>query len=152
MGKRSRKKKAERNLPHPTMFVHDGVIKQYEDSMLELHGQLPTDQWEDIVTSTVQYKIYVDCLKEIAYPLLHETWGVEEDYSRVMLEHNISRMRNIDPLFVARIDQDAIRKNFEEKIRKNALEVSDDIRRFKEQQQSWLAERSDHTNTDVSGL
>lgn len=153
MGRKSRQKQERRHEPHPTIFVFDGSIQHFPDgSMLELYTGVTPDEWQDIVVGTVQYKIFLDCLKDIACPLLHESWTSEDDWFRVVLEHNISRMRQLDPMIFLPINQETIKVEFEKKIRKNALEVSEDIKRFREQHQSFLGERSDHTKTDVSEL
>lgn len=153
MGKKSRQKKARRSEPHPTMFVLDGAIQHFPDgSMLELYTGVTPDEWQDIVVGTVQYKVFLDCLKEVACPILHESWTPDDDYFRVILDHNIGRMRNLDPMIFLPINQDEIRLKFEEKIRRNAIEVAEDIKRMREQHHSWLGERSDHTKTDVSEL
>lgn len=153
MGKRSSKKKAARNAPHPTMFAFEGVIKHYEDgSMIELFTKVTTEEWELIITETVQYKIFLDCLKDVAFPILHEVWTKEDEWFRVMLEHNIARMKNLNPMLFLPINQETIRKAFEDKIRRNATEVAEDIQRMRSQQQSWLGDRSDHSTTNVSEL
>ncbi len=153
MGKKSRQKKTRRTETHPTLFVFDGAIKHFPDgSMLELHAGVNPDEWQDIIIGTIQYKIFLDCLKEIACPLLHEEWTQDDEWYRIMLDHNIGRMRNIDPMIFLPINQKEIREKFEEKIRRNALEVSEDIKRFKEQNRTWLGERSNHDQTDVSEL
>lgn len=153
MGKQSRKKKERKKQTHPTLFVLEGAIQHLPDgTMLELYTGVTSEEWLEIITETIQYKIFLDCLKEVAFPLLHEVWTDEDDWFRVMLEHNISRMRQMDPLLFLPIDQNTIRLKFEEKIRKNAVEVAEDIKRFRDQHHSWSSERSDHTRTDVSEL
>jgi hypothetical protein len=153
MGKKSRQKKARRNEPHPTIFVLDGTIQHFPDgSMMELYTGVTPDEWQEIVISSVQFKIFLDCLKDVACPLLHEVWTKEDEWYRLMLEHNISRMRNLDPMIFLPIDQDEIKRKFEDKIRTQSIEVAADIKKFRDQHYSFLGERSDHSSTDVSEL
>lgn len=151
MGQKSRARRARRREPHPTIFVLEGAIQHFPDSMLELNNQITADEWDTVVRDTIQYKIFLDCLKEVACPILKESWTKEDDWYRVMLDHNVGRMRNIDPILVASIDQDKIRKAFEDKIRHNALDVAEDIKTWRDQQQTWLKDQ-DHSRTDVSEL
>lgn len=153
MGHQSRTRKKRRNPEHPTMFVLDGSIRHYEGgSMLELYSQITQDEWTEIIIGTIQYKIFLDCLKDVACPVLHETWTREDDWFRLMLDVNLGRMKNLDPLQFATIRQDEVRTAFEAKIKKNAAEVADDIKRFRDQHRSWLDSRSDHSSTNVSEL
>lgn len=153
MGKKSRQKKGRRSEPHPTMFVLEGAIQHFPDgSMLELYTGVTADEWQEIIAGTVQYKIFIDCLKEVACPILHESWTPEDDWFRVVLEHNISRMRQIDPMLFLSINQADIREKFEAKIRSNALDLAEEIKEIRKQHFNWLGERSDHTKTDVSEL
>lgn len=152
MGKKSRKKKAG-NEPHPTMFVLEGAIQHLpEGSIIELYTGVTPKEWHDIVVGTIQYKIFLDCLKDVACPILHESWTTEDDYFRIMLDYNINRMRNMDPMIFIQINQEDIRTKFEEKIRANAIEVAADIRRLRDQHHSWLGKQTDHSRTDVSEL
>src|SRR4051812_42658711 len=113
MGKNSRRRKQRRNEPQPTLFVFDGEIRHYQDgSMLELYTKITPEEWMEIVTNTIQYKVFLDCLKEIACPILKESWTTEDDWFRLMLDVNVGRMRNLDPLFVATINQEKIREAF----------------------------------------
>ncbi len=149
MGKRSRAKKEAKAEPHPTLFVLDGAIQNYDGSMLELNTQIDEEGWKEIVIGTIQYFIFLDCLKTIACPILKEEWTKEDDWYRLMLEVNIGRMKNLDPLYIISIDQDKIRKAFEAKIKANAAEVVEDIKRIRAQQEGFM---SDHTRTHVSEL
>lgn len=153
MGKKSRQKKARRNEPHPTIFVLEGGIQHFPDgSMMELYTGVTPEEWKEIVVETVQYRIFLDCLKEVACSILKEPWTKEDEWFRIVLEHNIGRMQNLDPMLFITFNQKEIRKNFEEKIRKNALDVAEDIKRVREHHHSWLGEKSDHSKTNVSEL
>ena len=56
---------------HPTLFVFEGGIKHYEDgSMLELHSQLSSEEWELITAETIKYKVFLDKLKTVALAYL----------------------------------------------------------------------------------
>lgn len=108
-----RKKKKSRKNTHPTLFAYNGSIRYYQEgSMLQLYSQLTMDEWQEIVEETVKYKIFLDCLKEYAYPALEEKWESDDDYFRLMLEVALSRMRNIDALLIAKHDQEEIKKQY----------------------------------------
>lgn len=135
---------------HPTLFVLEGSIHHYEDgSMLELYSKISQDEWFVIVEETVSYKIFLDCLKEVACPTLKETWDEEDEWYRIQLDIAISRMRNLDPLVVSKHDQKAIKSAFVEKMTKNAKEVVELINEMKENRRKEIG---DKYNTNVSNL
>lgn len=109
---------------HPTLFVFDGSIQHYEEgTMLELYSSVTNEEWSIIIKDTIRYKIFLDCIKETAYPILGEVWNDEDEWYRLQLDVAISRIRNIDPLAVAKYDQKSIRDAFTNKMRNNAKEV-----------------------------
>jgi hypothetical protein len=109
---------------HPTLFVFDGSIQHYEDgTMLELYSNITSEEWAIIIEDTIRYKIFLDCIKEIACPILGEAWDNEDEWYRLQLEVAVSRIRNIDPLAVAKYDQKSIKDAFADKISNNAKEV-----------------------------
>ena len=111
MAKKKRKKTKQKNDKYPTLFAYEGSLRFYKDgSMLSLYSQITNDEWEDIVEETVKYKVFIECLKEYAFPELKERWTEEDDYYRLMLEVALSRMRNIDALLVAKYNQEDIKK------------------------------------------
>jgi hypothetical protein len=104
-------KKKRKQEPHPTLFVLDGTIRYYDDgSMLELHTSVTVEEWQQIILETIRYKVFVDCLKETAFPILKEKWTKEDDWWRLQLNTACGRMRNIDPLFFISINQDDLKK------------------------------------------
>lgn len=106
---------------HPTIFVFQGSIHQYDDgSMLELHTQVTTEEWENITEETIKYKIFLDCLKEIAIPKLEETWDKEDEWFREELNIALSRIKNIDPLMFAKFNQETIKNNYSAGIEKSS--------------------------------
>jgi hypothetical protein len=135
--KKSTKRRKEE--AHPTLFVWDGSIRLFEDgSMLALHTQITTEEWEIIVEQTVAYKVFLECLKQVACPILGEPWDEEDDWFRVQLDIAVSRMRNIDALLVAKHDQKEIAKAYTEKMRKNAKEVQEMVEQMREQKRDML--------------
>ena len=114
--------------PHPTLFVLEGAIRVYEDgSMLELHTQITQEEWEIIVSETIHYKVFLECLKTVACPILEEPWAEEDDYFRVQMEVAVSRMRNIDALLVASFDQKEIMRAYTKKAQRNAQALKAEI-------------------------
>ena len=132
-------KKSGKNPPrkenHPTIFVWDGAVQLYDEgSMLSLHTQVTNEEWELMVEQTVQYKVFLECLKETAYPILGESWDDEDDWFRIQLDVAVSRMRNIDSLLVLKHDKKNISEIYTEKMKRNATEVQklvEDMRKEK---------------------
>ena len=110
MGRKSRQKKERRKVEHPTIFVFDGTIRHYtEGSMFSLRAQVTPNEWEQMVKETIEYRIFLECLKETAFPILKERW------SKV----------------------DGLKAKFTEKIKKNAESVVSDIKLLRETQNSF---------------
>ncbi len=145
-----KKKKKRRSELHPTLFVHEGAIQEFPDgTMLELYTQLKTEEWQAIVTETVHYKIFVDCLKNTAFPILKENWTKELDWFRLQLEVAVSRMKNLDPYFAMTINHDNIRQLYIAKMEHNAAEVVEQIKLIRTAQQNLSG---DKTITNISDL
>jgi len=145
----------KRKEPHPTLFVFDGSIRYYKDgSMLELHAQVTAEEWEMIVSDTIKYKVFIDCLKEVACPILEDPWTAEDDYFRIQLEVSIARMRNIDPLLVAKFDQKEIFEDYKKLAQKNAQAAKAEINKIKQAQEQMLKDmaQADGDTTKVSDL
>lgn len=133
-----------RNKKHPTLFVLDGSTLIYEDgSMLDLHAKITPSEWESIVEDTIKYKIFVECLKKVAIPILKETWDEDEEWFLNELEVAVSRIRNIDPLLVAKHDQQAITESYSEQMRTNADEMNKLIIKTREEYKDFITKVSD---------
>lgn len=131
------KKPRRRKEEHPTLFVFNNSIQYYEDgSMLELHSQVSEEEWAQIVEQTIAYKVFVECLKEYACPALDENWSSEEDWYRVQLDVSVSRIRNIDPLLVAKYDQKTIKSQYIDQMKAGAQDIKNLIQEYKSQAQS----------------
>lgn len=131
MPKKSSKPK-RRKEKHPTLFVFGGSVRYYDDgSMLELHSAVSQEEWTKIVEETIAYKVYVECLKEYACPQLEEEWSSEDDWYRVQLGVAVSRIKNIDPLLVAKNDQTIIKKKYLETMKSSVGDIHKMIREFK---------------------
>lgn len=142
MAKKKTSKKPKRKESHPTLFVWEGEIRVYEEgTLLGLHTQITTEEWELIVEQTIQYKVFLECLKQVACPILGEAWDEEDDWFRIQLDISISRMRNIDALLVASHDQKAIAQAHTEKMRKNATEVQELVEQMREKKRSMLQDQ-----------
>jgi hypothetical protein len=143
-------KKKRKQEPHPTLFVLDGTIRYYDDgSMLELHTSVTVEEWQQIILETIRYKVFVDCLKETAFPILKEKWTKEDDWWRLQLNTACGRMRNIDPLFFISINQDDLKKAFSAKMRDNATEVINSIKLLRDLDRGGF---DDPSNAVVSDL
>lgn len=139
MSKGKSKKNKKNKEPHPTLFVFEGAIRLFKDgSMLELHSQVTLEEWELIVSDTIHYKVFIECLKTVACPILEEPWEAEDDYFRIQLEIAVSRIRNIDPLLVASFNQDEILQEYTKKAQKNAQLLKAEINEMKQTQQQLL--------------
>lgn len=152
MGQRSRKKKNRRKPePHPTIFVLDGEIRHYEEgSMLELFTKITPDEWRHITEETVKYKLFLEVLKETAFPILKETWTKEDDWWRLQLEVAISRMRNIDPMAFVTINQEEIKKTYTSQAQVNAEEMVTTIKLLRDTQNAF--QNTDPSRNAVSDL
>ena len=148
MGKQSRKKKKEQ---HPTLFVLDGEIMHYEEgSMLNLYTQITNKEWQHITEETTKYKLFVEVLKEIAFPILKEKWTKEFDWYRLQLEIAVDRMRNIDPLIFLGINQEEIKKTYTEQAKTNAEEMVKTIKLLRDSQNAFT--HSDFSTNTISDL
>lgn len=149
MSKKQKKKNKSPKAKHPTLFCFGGSIRYYEDgSMLELHSQITAEEWEIIIDETVKYKIFLECLKTVACPILGETWDEEDDWFRVQLDIAVSRMRNIDPILVAKHNQDVIKTEMEKKMKRNAAEVQLLVEQMREEKKQAILNRLDDIQDD----
>jgi hypothetical protein len=115
-----KKKKKKKN---PTYFVLGGQILEYAGSMLELHAQVDLKEWQVITEETISFKIFVECLKETGMPLLDEGWEKEDQKQLDGLIMAVSRIRNIDPLLAATINQDELREQYTVKMKAGASDI-----------------------------
>lgn len=146
------KKKADKAILHPALFAFEGAVHYFpEGTMLELHSQVTAEEWSMIVEETIKYKLFVDCLKEVAYPILDEKWSEEDDWFRIQLDLSISRMRNIDPLLIAKHDQETIKQSYTKMMKDNAGSMVEFIKQVKSDQ-AVVAAALDDKLTKVSDL
>jgi len=139
-------RKKNKNQDHPTLFVLDGSVRHYENgSMLELHSSIRPNEWELIVEETIKYKIFLECLKETAFPTLDEQWNEQDEWFRLQLDIAVSRIKNIDPILAMKWNEDDIKKKYTCKIAYESKLVRELIDTVREQQRSLL-------NTKVSDL
>jgi len=150
----SKKKKSNKKEQHPTLFVLEGAIRLFKDgSMLELHSQITMQEWEMMVSETIHYKVFIECLKAVACPILEEPWTEEDDYFRIQMEIAVSRMRNIDPLLVANFNQEEIMQQYKKKAQRNAQVLKAEINEMKQAQLQLKNDmRDDENTTKVSDL
>ncbi len=135
---KSRKKKEK----HPTLFVLDGSIRYFENgTMLELYSKITQDEWQQIVEETLKYSIFVQCLKDIAFPILGEQWTKEDEWYRLQLEVAISRIRNLDALLVAKHNHIKIAEQYKDIIKNNATEVATMIDEIRKENKKLLEEK-----------
>ncbi len=133
--KHKKPKKRKQNSPSPCLFVFNGEIRNFDDgTMIELYTKITPTEWKQIVDETIKYKIFVECLKETAFPILKERWTKEDDWWRLQLEIAVSRMRNLEPMLFLEYNQDDLKKIYTEKMKNNAEEVVKDIKRLRETQ------------------
>ena len=120
MSKKNKEKKKKKN---PTHFVLGGQILEYNGSMLELHAQVDSKEWKVILEETISFKVFVECLKEVGMPLLEEEWEKEDQKQLDTLILSVSRIRNIDPLLTASINQDELKKKYTAKMKLGASDI-----------------------------
>jgi len=139
---------------HPTFFCLEGAIRCYEEgTMLELQSQITPEEWEHIIVETIKYKAFLDCLKEIACPILEETWGKEDEYFIFQLDVAISRMRNIDALLVAKHNAEKIKKSYSKWMKENAVEAKKAIEEIRQAHRKALGQYFEGDDTmEVSDL
>lgn len=142
MSKKSKKGPKRKN-NHPTLFVFDGSIRYYPNgSMLELHTAVTEEEWGLITEETVKYKIFLECLKEVAYPALDEKWTKEDDWFRLQLEIATSRIRNIDPMAMIRWQEKAIKEEYVKKMLDGSKQMIDLIKEMRKQQSDTILQVS----------
>lgn len=129
----ARKKKRKSKEPHPCLFVYDGSIRHFaEGSMLELCSSVTPEEWAQIAEETIKYQIFLECLKEVAYPILKEQWTEIDEWYRLQLGVAVSRIRNLDPLLGLKHNVEAIKQSYAAKMRTNASEVAAEIESIRE--------------------
>ena len=134
-----KKKKKE---THPTLFVLEGSIRHFEKgTMLELYSKITFREWEQIVEETLKYSVFVQCLKEVAFPALKEVWTKDEEWFRLQLEVAISRIRNIDPLLVAKHDHIKIAEQYKKQMRDNSVVVLEMVEEVRSENKRLLEEQ-----------
>lgn len=144
-------KKSKKQEQHPTIFVFDGGIKHFADgSMLELHTQVKDTEWAMIIEETLKYKIFLECLKDVAIPLLDDQWTEEDDWFRLQLGVATSRIRNIDPLAFIKFNEEQIKDAYSEAMKNSAPEVRKFVEEFRESQKDILLKK--YNITSVSDL
>lgn len=147
MIKKKPKRKKEKQ---PTLFAFNGSIQLFnEGSMLELHSQITSEEWVMIVEETIKYKIFLECLKNIAVPILQEDWSKEDEWFIVQLNIAISRMKNIDPLLVASHNQEAICDIYTKQMKNNAEEVRKAILEIREAQKQLAINEAQNPITKI---
>lgn len=135
---------AKKKEKHPTLFVFEGSIRHYEEgSMLQLESLVTQDEWELIIEETVKYKVFLDKLKDVAFPILKEVWDKEDEYFRIQLDVAVSRIRNIDPLLVAKHNTQEIGESYEKLMKTNAEEVLKLIDKVRKENKELLRAKYD---------
>ncbi len=133
-------KKSKKDKKYPTLFVLEGGIRYYKSgSLLELYSQISIDEWHTIVEETIKYKVFLECLKDTAVKLLSETWTDDDDWFRLHLDVAVSRMRNIDPLYVSRFDQEKLKTAYTTKMINGAEELRVIIEDMRRQEKEVIA-------------
>lgn len=129
---------------YPTLFVLEGGIRMYDKSMRLLYTKITIREWEIIVPETVECYLFMRALKEVGMPRLHEPWTKLLEFFLRGLWVNIGRMKNIDPLLVARVDQEAVLKAYKQKMEQGAEDFMEEARQIHEdiRKQSALADIS----------
>jgi len=148
-------KKPKKKEPHPTLFAFDGGIRWFkEGSMLELHAQVTPEEWMIIVSDTIKYKVFIECLKEVACPILEDNWTAEDEWFLLQMGVAVSRLRNIDPLLIAKFNSEAIKQEYTKLMRANGSAAKKELDLIQEQQCKLLAEviGKDGKGTKVSDL
>lgn len=118
----------------PTLFAYNGEIMKYDGAVMSLKASMDDAQWREIVRETIKYKLYLQCLKEIACPSLEDdslSWSSDDDKYIQQLDATISKMSNIDPLLVSSIDQAAISNDYSILARRNLTILKQQIVQLK---------------------
>jgi hypothetical protein len=119
--------------------MFEGAMRWFkEGSMLTLRSLISEEEWTQIIEETVKYKIFVQCLKEVAIPILGDPWTEEDEWFLVQMDVAVSRIRNLDPLLVAKYDMKKIKEDYSELMRKGAERVKIMLQGIRDQQQELL--------------
>jgi hypothetical protein len=136
--------------PHPTLFVLEGSVRWFKDgSMLELHAQITPEEWMLIVSETIKYQVFVECLKEVACPILEDNWTQEDEWGLLQMQIAVSRMRNIDPLLVAKFDREAIKTEYSKLMRENGALAKKELDAIQQMQAQILGQINDRNGKDT---
>jgi hypothetical protein len=151
VGQKSRRKRKRREpVENPTLFVFDGSIRHYDDgTMFGLRQQVTEEEWLQIVEDTLKYKVFVECLKDVACPILKESWAKEDDWWRLQLEVAVARIREVDPAALFPHNEDELRKKYTAQMKENAESVAKEIRLLRELERGGS---EDYSQANVSSL
>ena len=105
----SRKGKKKERVENPTLFVFEGSIQHYDEgSMRKLSMQVTPEEWLKIATETMEYNIFLECLKETASPILKEEWTEHDEWWRLQLgvaatslNHDVAIQVDLDDVILA---------------------------------------------------
>lgn len=116
-----------------TIICIDGALQNYDGSIMELCSTIAPELILDIYRESVIYKIFLKCLKSVAFPLLHEKWEIEDEWWMVQLEQTIQSIKNLHPLISvnADIDEMNIEKLYTKKMSDGSREVNAMIENIK---------------------
>lgn len=149
------KKKKPKNSPKKNehaYFSLEGSIFTFPGSMLELASKVTPSEWDQMIRDTVHYKLFIECVKEIACPRLEEPWTTDDNLYLVELSRSIDKMRNIDPLLVAKHNQKDIKEAFVNKMNINIEDLKNMIDGIRAQSADAAAKLKQSETINVSNL
>ena len=136
-------KKTKRKFP--VLFVLEGGIRMYDRSMVLFHTKVTMEEWMMIVEETIKYHNFLIALKEVGMRLLKEEWTKLHEYFLRGLEINVARMQKIDPLVVAKIDQETLLEAYKHKMEVNSESVLKEIQEVRDQ----MEKQQNHIDINV---
>lgn len=86
-----------KNTKSKPIIVVCGAPMEYNGTLLELKTNCNSEQWEQVTAETFKYKCFMKICRDIAMPMLHETWDKEDKKTFKRLRQTIESMKSLDP-------------------------------------------------------
>ena len=106
------------------IFIYQGEFLETH-SLVEIKMESTQDEWDQITSETVKEKCFIEVLKDIAQPLLHEEWTRDQEISLRGLRRAVKAIKEIDPLRIAQFDQKTLKDEYTARSLKGIQELQD---------------------------
>ena len=114
-----------KNTKNKPMIVICGAPMEYNGTLLELKNSCDQKRWEQVTTETVKYRCFMQICRDIAMPMLHETWDKEDKRIFKRLRQTIEGMRSLDPSRMLEFNEKKICDEYAARTLKGVQEVQE---------------------------